>query len=738
MPRNRNGRQNRNTTRVVVQSTSGNQQAPSTTRGRRARRRTVNVNINTRPPQQPQRQRSSTGMRVRVNRRSRGRQQDQGQLPIRQKITTTLGTVGANTSGGVETELTVIINPAVMKEQTGSVQFGPLNILASQYALWKLKRMTLKLKHLVGNSAATGTVIRVSYNPTTGAAQSSWSSLGARKHVDVNIGKNGTFELTDADLKGPKQGWFMTNTTNDALASCGGTIQIHSLGVTKNPYLNADYTGSLFLAEVETEWWFKDYLQQPGLINMEKSATSQDATILVNPADRKIMMKVPQQSRLAMVGENPSAADVIWAITDTIINAGADAFPAPFSWLFKGGWWLLKRAVNAPVGGNTGDVYFDVFPSLTDAQNNKYIYASGSDNAQVNIHTVEYQQITPGNSGIQGIEFLAREARSSATIHATAAEALYNTSASNDYVPAWPIWRQRTNVPNPNNGIGVGPQNTRINTWDLYKVQVDQPAPSQGPQVYYGFNNNAVPIGVVAATSYVQFQSTGGTATKDIRLTNVLFYCTANQQATYDGPFRTVAFENVAGVMGLRVQSNETQQIRLAVTPGNWYVAQYLCIGAIQRQVDVMGSPVCTPVESWPAGFYYPVASNQGDSTRGMPPAYMSGLTFQTQPGAQEAYHDALEEQPTSEPMGAVLEGDDEDEDDLYYDEPPMSVLEILPPVQPVYDNLVASGHSRRKAALAANQLAPCKKYQDFVAVYHDSIVNGCSPEAARDAALKE
>nr|QDH76164.1 capsid precursor protein [Bovine astrovirus] len=738
MPRNRNGRQNGNTTRVVVQSTSGNRQAAAPARQRRGRRPTVNVNVNTKSQQQPQRQRTNNNVRMRNNGRGRRRQQGQGQ-PIYQKVTTTLGTIGANTSGGVENELTVIINPAVMKEQTGSVQFGPLNILASQYAMWKIKRIRLQLKHLVGNSAATGTVVRASYNPTTGAAQTSWSSLGARKHTDVNIGKNGVFELTEADLKGPKDGWFFTNTTADALASCGGTLQIHSFGTTKNPYRNENYTGSLFLAEVTTEWYFKDYLQQPGLINMEKSATSQDATIMVNPADKKIMMRVPQHSRLAMVGENPSAADVIWAVTDTIINTGADVFPPPFSWLFKGGWWLLKRAVNAPVAGNSGDVYFDVFPSLTDAQNGKFIYATGSENNAVNIQTIEYQQITPGNAGIQGVDFLARAARSFTSYHATGAEAIYTASAANDYAPAWPIWRQQATVPDANQGIGVGPQATRIYTWDLYRVEVDQIAPTQGPEVYYGYNGNSVPIGVVAATNHVYFQSTGGTATKDIRLTNVLFYCNQAQQATFNGTFRGVYFENNGGVMKLRSQANTFSSVRLAVTTGNWYVAQYLCLGGIKRQFQLAGSPVCAPIDAWTGTFEYPIASNQGDIHKGMPPAYMSGLTFQVQPDAVEVYMDAVEDlegPPPDDDPPPPLEG--EDDDDLYYDEPPMGVLEVLPPVQSVYDGMVASGFSRRKAALAANQLAPCKKYQDFVAVYHDSIVNGMTPEAARAAALNE
>nr|AJE25858.1 capsid precursor [Bovine astrovirus] len=744
MPRNRNGRQSRNTTRVVVQSTSGNQQAQAASRPRRQRRQTVNVNVNTRP--QPQnRQRTNAGLRMRTNRRPRGRQITQGQPPIYQKITTTLGTVGANTSGGVENELTVILNPAVMKEQTGSVNFGPLNVLASQYALWKLKHLRLRLKHLVGNNAATGTVVRVSFNPTTSAAQASWSSLGARKHVDVTIGKNGTFELTEADLKGPKAGWFMTNTGADALASCGGTLQIHSFGTTKNPYRNENYVGGLFLAEVTTEWYFKDYLQQPGLINMEKSTISQHASIIVNPADKKIMMKVPQSARLGLSGGGSSASDVIWAITDTIITAGASALPAPFSWLFMGGWWLVKRAANAPVGANGSDVYFDVFTSLTDAQNGKFIYASGPTNSDVDIQSVEYQQITPGNTGVQATNIFAQDESSSRRYCVTAVRAIYTDAG--EFTPALPIWRQQRTVPNPHQGIGVGVSAERIHTWDLYQVEVDRVAPTSGQEVYYSVSNSSAitstPIGHVAAASHVQIQVTG-TSSTTVDLTNVLFYCNHTMQATFSGEFRGIYFENAFGEMQLKHYTGNIQKVRLVVQAGHWYVAQFLCIGEKKSQVVVAGQPVLTPLNAWVEQPQYNIATGQGDEAKGMPPSYMSGLVFAPPADTTEVFLDAVDSPTDDEVDGLPIHddedhqfiGDDTTEETLYFDEPPVEILRVEPEVEGMYNMLVANGATHRQAALAVNQIKPSRAYEDFVAKYHDSLVDGYSPAQARANAL--
>nr|QYV43521.1 ORF2 [Bovine astrovirus] len=433
MPRNRNGRQNRNTTRVVVQSTSGGQQAAAAPRQRRSRRQTVNVNVNTRPQQQPQRQRANPIMRVRNNGRVRGRQPAQSQ-PVHQKVTTTLGTIGSNTSNDIETEMCTIINPALMREQTGSNNFGPLTVLASQYSLWKVRRIVVRLKPLVGNNAANGTMVRVSYNPSAGAGQSSWSSLGARRHIDAAIGQARNFILTEREIKGPKGGWFFTNTTNDVTSSTGGVINIHSLGKTTNPYTNTPFGGPLFLVEVDTEWEFKDYLQQPGLLQMIKGETSENAKIKVDPATGKIQMEVERTTRLAASATNPGAAEVIWMVTDTIINEGTAFFPPPFNWLFRGGWWFLKRVLNAPV--NSASVTFDVFPSMSDAQDNRYIYSDQSNAAAVPIQTVQYQQVTPGNTGLSSLAFTARgSAAGQANYRVDNLHTLYKEAASNCCLP---------------------------------------------------------------------------------------------------------------------------------------------------------------------------------------------------------------------------------------------------------------------------------------------------------------
>nr|ALT13996.1 capsid protein [Water buffalo astrovirus] len=744
MPRNRNGN-GRNATRVVVSTTSGNQQAQNQSGRRRRRQTPVNVNITNqaRPPggptrqqQQPQRQRQ---LRVWRNRRT-PRSQTAFQHQICQKITTTLGTVGSNTSDSIETELTTILNPSLMKEQTGSNNYGPLNVLAAQYAMWKLEELRVQLKPLVGNNAAAGTVTRISYNPSTGAGQTSWSSLGARKHADVGIGKTGNFVLKSSDIKGPKSGWFLANTTNDANLSCGGVINIHSLGKTTNPYTNNPYQGQLFLCEVTTVWRFKDYLQQPGLINLIKGEETTPASIGTD-TNGKIYMRVANGSRLAEASNTPGAAEIIWNITDTIISAGTSNFPPPFNWLFKGGWWFLKRLVNAPVNDNA--IYFDVFPSFTDAQNNRYIYSSATSMSPVNVDSVTYQQVTPSNTGVSGDQFLARGItqvpRAKYTIRALK---MMHNATDRDYIPATPMWFQKKNVTSSDRGILLNPGTNRVTTYDLFEADVEGPIPTSGIPVYFQDTTQTMAGYGVAYSNYSGTIAQDST-NKDIHLTSMLFYATTNRGYTFtqsnDGLFKEAHATYNAFARGLVVGSGDLTERRLQIEAGHWYVAQFLCVGSVHRTVTIDGMVIRVPNDAWTGtAVHYSVPTVTGFSHSGFPIAYGSSITMTEFSNVQsrgapeiDFYEDAVEDVESD----TCTQNMDHD-DSLYFDEPPVEVLQVEPEVEGIYNLLLSNGTTERQARLAANQIKPCKKYENFVATYHDSLVDGLSPAQARAAAL--
>nr|UIT55510.1 ORF2 [Bovine astrovirus] len=754
-------RATRNTTNIVVRN------GPAAAQGRRQqarvpRRRRGRVQV-----QAVQVQGMSSSVKNKGVRRV-PRSQNVNHRIVHQKVTTTLGTVGANTSNEVEVELNAIINPSVMKEQTGSNNFGPLNVLASQYSMWKLSRMVVRLKSLVGNNAATGTMTRVSYNPTTGAGQSSWSSLGARKHRDVNIGRDGSFVLTERDVKGPKGGWFYTNTTNDATASCGGVINIHSLGKTTNPYTNANYNGPLFLVEVDTVWQFKDYLQQPGLLTMVKGDSSESAKIKVDPTTGKIQMEVNRGLRLAEVATNPGASEVIWLVTDAVIQAGVNIFPPPFNWLFRGGWWFVKKVLNAPVNGET--VLFDVYPSMSDAQNNRYIYSDQSGHPAVTIEAVQYQQITPGNTGLASQTFSSGGSTAGQTNYRIdSLQALYNGGTSWESVPAQPVWFQKRTYTRSDRGIKFKSDTDFITTYNVMEAQVDAVPPTDGIPVYFSWPNGTASrekqIGLAVAGQHVDIEGDW-----KLHLTSILFYATVDEAYIFDnnndGQFVRAELKHQGYVQTFEIWSNLANNLRVQVKAGRWYVAQFICTGEWRRALMIGGVPTYEPQDAWATGTAaHTLPSNTGDVNKGFPLGYMARLVvtpFQTfNVSSTEAGANAIEilarqlEHPLDlcpdeyydmPPLEGAEATDDESEEDTTdadlelgpmddYDDPPMSRLVVHPDVQKTYE-ILRELHPEREARLAANRLKPSDEYSEFTRLYHDALVDGLSPRAARAHAL--
>ncbi|UMO75840.1 MAG: ORF2 [Sichuan mamastrovirus 10] len=362
---------------------------------------------------------TTTRQTGRTNRRRRNRFGNSGRASlggIRQRITATLGTVGSNQGPNIELEMAALLNPALMKESTGSNVYGPLQIYASTYSLWKLDYIKLTLTPLVGQNAVSGTAVRASFNASGQPGTPNWSSLGARKHKDTNPGRPLTFYLSGSDIKGPKEGWFYCNTKNDPKMCIAGTIEIHTMGKTVSSYKNEPFNAPLFLAELTGQWSFKNYNPQPGMLNLVKTTIEekpQEVKIHSKPGE-PILISVPEGSSMARTAgaadnlAGATASEIIWQICDSAIEIATGAFPPPFGWLFKSGWWFVKRIANRKQSGTVtgepdpGEVTFQVYQSISDAQNDVPCIATGNA-ATVNatINNLEMMQITPGNVGQQ-------------------------------------------------------------------------------------------------------------------------------------------------------------------------------------------------------------------------------------------------------------------------------------------------------------------------------------------------
>lgn len=118
-------------------------------------------------------------------RRELQKRTDGPKAAITQTATLTLGTLGTNGSGNLEIEGVAHLNPLLIKEKTAAAGAGPIQALASQYAMWRCLSLRVVLVPTVGASAVSGTVARTSLNQPGAPAQTTWSGLGARKHVDA-------------------------------------------------------------------------------------------------------------------------------------------------------------------------------------------------------------------------------------------------------------------------------------------------------------------------------------------------------------------------------------------------------------------------------------------------------------------------------------------------------------------------------------------------------------------------
>ncbi len=379
--------------------------------------RTVSVNV------------TAPGRRVRNVRRSRVVRRTQavvrralvragvtGPRPaLVQRATATLGTVGANQGDNVEREGSFLLNPALTKETTGSNQFGPIQVSAASYGLWKMKSCVVKVQPLVGASAVSGTIVRISLNQTATPSQASWSALGARKHVDTTPGKPVTFTVTERDLCGPKEGWFMTNTKTDPQMCIGGSIDVHTYGKTMSAYTNTEFGGPLFILEMTATWMFASYNPESAMLNLIKGAVNtgaQGARLVAEPGEALQLVVPPNAALTRAVGPSrrsaralaratptyPTVGEVIFSVVDATVTVATNFLPWPISWLVAGGWWFIKKVTGLDnLRAAAGEAVFNVYASIADAKNNIPVMADTAVDVALEGKEWSYQQITPGN-----------------------------------------------------------------------------------------------------------------------------------------------------------------------------------------------------------------------------------------------------------------------------------------------------------------------------------------------------
>ncbi|UMO75828.1 MAG: ORF2 [Guangxi mamastrovirus 1] len=582
-------------------------------RGGRRRRRTPRTSA---PNTTTVRKVTTTRQPGRPARRRRNRfGKSRGTTPggIRQRITATLGTVGSNQGDEIELEMSNLLNPALMKETTGSNQYGPLQIYASTYSLWKLDYILLKLTPLVGGSAVSGTAIRASFNLSGQPGSPSWSALGARKHKDTSPGRPMTFYLSGTDIKGPKDGWFFCNTKNDPQMCLAGSLEIHTLGKTMRTYQNGTFDGPLFLVELTGQWSFKNYNPQPGMLNLVKASLKekpQEVKIHGKPGE-PIVISVPNNSALARttgqtdlgVEADATPSEIVWQVADTVMDVVDGVLPAPFQWLFRAGWWFLKRIANKKVKGtdtvpgepDAGEVTFQVFQSMTDAMNGTpCIATSTADTVNATVTGWNIMQVTPGNVG---------QAQETGAASRSAPLTLDSIEIVSTPELGRPAFTGHTYSTTPHTCIAVqevGGQGRKVYTYSIWRLnhptfmqngQSIDPAQLQSHSypILAKENNDFTPIGRVYAAGYVRLR----TGMPFVHWTTVLWRADVNKEIWITGTNNaTDQFLFIQPAISAQASSSPNTTYNLVatapqsfqgghrykeqITKGDWYLSAFV------------------------------------------------------------------------------------------------------------------------------------------------------------------
>lgn len=327
---------------------------------------------------------------------------------ITQTASLTLGTLGTNGSGNLEIEGVAHLNPLLIKEQTAASGAGPVQALASQYSMWRCLSLKVVLVPTVGASAVSGTVARVSLNQPGAPAQTTWSGLGARKHVDVTPGRRIEFKLNRRDMQGPRDGWWYTDTSNGVQSSAGPTIEIHSYGKTVSTFQATAWSGELWLVEMRATWQFTNWNMNPRLLSLVDTKIAEgNVKLSSSAAGAPVVLSVERSANLPLETQhaqnphhangNPSVSEVIWRAADVGIKVVTSELPPPLSWLIGGGWWFMKRVFNAPVGNGvdaaTVDGYY-IYATAVDAELNNPVKTSTPLSAVEVMGDIDIQQIT--------------------------------------------------------------------------------------------------------------------------------------------------------------------------------------------------------------------------------------------------------------------------------------------------------------------------------------------------------
>nr|AJM71322.1 capsid protein [Avian nephritis virus] len=324
------------------------------------------------------------------------------------KTTVTVGTLVGQTQSGLNRQLRVSFNPLLMKSTDGG-NTTPLSIRASMYEMWKPLSVEIYATSLSGFSSVVGSVgfMVLTLNGLEASADSI-DTIKARKHVQMALGRPYRLKLNARELAGPREGWWLVDTSESPADAYGPAIDLMLAYATENLLgtssgSTTSYTGTLWQVEMRVSYAFSTYNPKPGLQTLVSQSIngSQTVTIQPSPNDGSLIMTTTSQQILALLtprvaGQKKGKSQTIWAIAGSAVDAAATVL-GPWGYLLKGGFWLVRLIFGGSSGRNTTRQY-QIYPSVESALTDQPIYGNATGTQSVTVPICHITEVVNPNA----------------------------------------------------------------------------------------------------------------------------------------------------------------------------------------------------------------------------------------------------------------------------------------------------------------------------------------------------
>nr|AXF38644.1 MAG: structural protein [Avastrovirus 2] len=314
----------------------------------------------------------------------------------------TLGVLQGQSQEGLSRQIRMPLNPLLAKASNGG-STTPLSIRGSMYEMWKVLYAEVVATPLSGASNVVGSVgfMSLTLNGLEAGADSI-DTIKAKRHIQLTLGRSGRLRLPARELEGPREGWWLIDTSASPADAYGPAIDFCVAYQTRNLLqTNGDnaYTGPLWQLELRVKYGFACYHPKPGLQTLVSETLSEPANVTVTTgADGALVMKTNNPLLLRLLtprasGQTGGKSQTIWAVAGAAVEAAANVL-GPWGWLLKGGFFLVRKIFGA--AGRDTETSFQIYPSIQQAMEDQPIYG-GSGSSTVSIPVVHVSEVMNPN-----------------------------------------------------------------------------------------------------------------------------------------------------------------------------------------------------------------------------------------------------------------------------------------------------------------------------------------------------